>query len=215
MAHAKNIHHIFSLYGRTFPYRLMTYQVSYCIFIAATVEAYGMKLLAPEPAREAAKRLKAAIQILEDETRHTPGISRSLDTIRRRLAIWKPREAESSGTHHDLINAGIGSEATSLSTHELDNTGGEHQNALGNDGAHLNTGMSNVAIDPASVQVTHNQNSFAPLHPDSLVAENGLGFAVPRDFDLSGLVTGQGFHPDAFCWSVADLMGMDNPEAFF
>lgn len=191
----------------------MTYQVSYCVFIAATVEVYGMKLLAPETARESAKRLKAAIEILENETRHTPGISRSLDTIRRQLAIWKPRGAETPATHQDLAYPVMDSEMGSLSTRRFGSAGGEQHNATG-DGPLLNTDVSNVATDSASVQVTHNQNSGVPLNPDSLVVENGFDFANPHDFDLSGLDTGQGFHPDAFRWSVAELTGMYNPEAF-
>jgi hypothetical protein len=65
----------------------MTYQVSYCIYTAATVEALELKSvsLSPEERSSAAARLTAAVRILQNEAKHTPGSGKSLDTIRRLL----------------------------------------------------------------------------------------------------------------------------------
>ena len=87
LTHSQKIHAIHTLYARTFPHRLMTYQVSYCIYIAATVEALELKSPSNKPAREAAAaRLAAAVRILQNEASHTPGSGKSLDTIRRLLS---------------------------------------------------------------------------------------------------------------------------------
>lgn len=85
--HAKAIHAIYTLYAQTFPHRLMTYQVSYCIYTAATVEALELKsvYLLPSEQTQAASRLMAALKILQNEASHTPGSGKSLDTIRRIL----------------------------------------------------------------------------------------------------------------------------------
>lgn len=66
----------------------MTYQVSYCIYTAATVEAQELKSpsLTAEEREEAASRLTAAVTILQNEASHTPGSGKSLDTIRRLLS---------------------------------------------------------------------------------------------------------------------------------
>lgn len=65
----------------------MTYQVSYCIYTAATVEALELKSysLSPDDRSGAAARLTAAVRILQNEASHTPGSGKSLDTIRRLL----------------------------------------------------------------------------------------------------------------------------------
>ncbi|KAH7329677.1 fungal-specific transcription factor domain-containing protein [Stachybotrys elegans] len=87
LSHSKSIHEIHTLYTKTFPHRLMTYQVSYCIYTAATVEALELKSvsLSPEERSGAAARLTAAVRILQNEANHTPGSGKSLDTIRRLL----------------------------------------------------------------------------------------------------------------------------------
>lgn len=77
----------------------MTYQVSYCIYTAATVEALELKTasLSPEERSGAAARLTAAVRILQNEANHTPGSGKSLDTIRRlltegeRATVRRPR----------------------------------------------------------------------------------------------------------------------------
>ncbi|KAH7038366.1 fungal-specific transcription factor domain-containing protein, partial [Microdochium trichocladiopsis] len=87
-AHSQRIHAIHELYARSFPHRLMTYQVSYCIYTAATVDAYETRHAEPRaPGRlDAARRLGRAVRTLQDEAEHTPGSGRSLDTIRRQLS---------------------------------------------------------------------------------------------------------------------------------
>ena len=92
VAHSSAIHAIHGLYSMTLPHRLMTYQVSYCIFIAAVVEVKQLNLGVSEQHREdAAKRLASALSVLQAEASHTPGSGRSLNTIRRLLAAERPR----------------------------------------------------------------------------------------------------------------------------
>jgi hypothetical protein len=93
IAHSKQIHAIHTVYTRTFPYRLMTYQVSYCIYTAATVEALELKSasLAAGDRALVAERLLAAVMVLQKEASHTPGSGKSLDTIRRLLSEGPPQ----------------------------------------------------------------------------------------------------------------------------
>lgn len=79
----------------------MTYQVSYCIYTAATVEALELKSngLTPEERTQAAARLMAAVMILQNEASHTPGSGKSLDTIRRLLSEGPRPRANSQSQH--------------------------------------------------------------------------------------------------------------------
>lgn len=86
---SQNILAILALYERTFPYRLMTYQVSYCVFTAATAQAYIMRHADGKLAEDAARTVSSAMRILQQETKHTPGISGSLDTLRKQLMMSK------------------------------------------------------------------------------------------------------------------------------
>lgn len=70
----------------------MTYQVSYCIYTAATVEALELKSLSLTVVERSivADRLLAAVKTLQNEASHTPGSGKSLDTIRRLLSEGSP-----------------------------------------------------------------------------------------------------------------------------
>jgi hypothetical protein len=85
----------------------MTYQVSYCIYTAATAEALELKRASASlnERKEAAIRLAAAVQILQNEANHTPGSGRSVNTIRRLLIEGDRQTARSQrsrGPQQDL-----------------------------------------------------------------------------------------------------------------
>lgn len=71
----------------------MTYQVSYCIYTAATVEALELKSASLTTIERSlvAERLLAAVMTLQNEASHTPGSGKSLDTIRRLLSEGPPQ----------------------------------------------------------------------------------------------------------------------------
>lgn len=48
--------------------------VSYCVYTAATVDAYEMRMSDDEARAEATEKLSAALRVLEDEAKQTPGI---------------------------------------------------------------------------------------------------------------------------------------------
>ena len=122
LIHSQRIHAIHTLYARTFPHRLMTYQVSYCIYIAATVEALELKSPLNQGARQAAAaRLAAAVRILQNEASHTPGSGKSLDTIRRLLSAGQRtpgvpqdqnsiRNSDSTFVQHSIEDANANAE---------------------------------------------------------------------------------------------------------
>ncbi|KAF1981921.1 hypothetical protein K402DRAFT_448961 [Aulographum hederae CBS 113979] len=79
------VHSIFVLYGKTFRYELMTYLVNYCVYTAATIDAYEMRSSEQRSREEATVRLSLSLQILESGARQTPGIRRSIDIIKHQL----------------------------------------------------------------------------------------------------------------------------------
>lgn len=193
----------------------MTYQVSYCIYTAATVESEELKRASTQQEREdAATRLAAAFQILQKEASHTPGSGRSLDTIRRLLSTGPPRAAN-VGPHpgHDQVSAfGQQSHAhqanpyqlTSLDSRSIANRSeqmvlGDGQRSLTStsqpasyENGNSNSGNSHPRM-AAAINPPMYENSFLPMD----VA------AWDEDFSLVGTDTGAGFHPDAFPWGVA------------
>lgn len=211
--HSKKVHAIHSLYSQTFPHRLMTYQVSYCIYTAATVETEELKRASTKQEREdAAARLAAAFQILQKEASHTPGSGRSLDTIRRLLSTGPPRAAN-VGSHPDRNQApalGQNGYAHQASHHQWPpfngRTGGERPEQTCGRGQHAlssaiqstpynnsNTGSNNNPRLASSVNPVVDDNSFFPMDVS----------AWDDDFSFGGTDTGAGFHPDAFPWGVA------------
>ena len=212
--HSKKVHAIHSLYSRTFPHRLMTYQVSYCIYTAATVESEELKRAStPQEREDAATRLAAAFRILQQEASHTPGSGRSLDTIRRLLSTGPPRVI-SIGQHSDHNQrpaSGQDSRMQQANQQQLapsDLQNGENLTAQANgNGHHLqsstvqtssynnnnsNGGSSHLRI-ASGVNPPLYENSFLPMDVDTWDDE----------FTFGGTDTGAGFHPDAFPWGVA------------
>lgn len=87
---AQRVHDMFIVYGKTFHWRKMTYLVSYCVYTAATIQVHEMRSTDMQRRQDATKRLAVLLQILESESRQTPGIRRSIDIIKRQLRSWTP-----------------------------------------------------------------------------------------------------------------------------
>ncbi|KAH9243118.1 hypothetical protein K456DRAFT_28461 [Colletotrichum gloeosporioides 23] len=191
--HSKKIHAIHSLYSQTFPHRLMTYQVSYCIYTAATVETEELKRATTQQDREdAAARLAAAFRILQKEASHTPGSGRSLDTIRRLLSTGQPSR---NGGHENTPmprNHVQHTNQRQLRTINTENNGGGFANGTGGSMGSV-PGSYSVSADSSA---TNNNNSLFPA------ADGGVW---SDDIAYGGTDTGAGFHPDAFPWGVAGL----------
>lgn len=213
MEHSKKVHAIHSLYSQTFPHRLMTYQVSYCIYTAATVETEELKRASTQQEREdAAARLAAAFQILQKEASHTPGSGRSLDTIRRLLSTGPPR-ATNFGSHPDRNQvSAIGQNGYAYqASHQQftpfnSRTSGERPEQTYGHGQHAvssavqstpynnnNAGSNNNPRLASGVNPAVDDNSFFPMDVSTW----------NDDFSFGGTDTGAGFHPDAFPWGVA------------
>ena len=173
----------------------MTYQISYCIYTAATVEAQMLRTAANELDRtEAAARLAHAVKVLQDEAKHTPGSGRSLDTIRRLLnaggsqlsvaaesfpnAPVPARQTQRTArAEHDASEASRGTERESSST------------------------IQDIGREPPSLTL-EGASAFVGADPTSYFVPNDLNWSDP--FNLSVLDTGAGFHPDACSWGLAD-----------
>jgi hypothetical protein len=213
--HSKKVHAIHSLYSRTFPHRLMTYQVSYCIYTAATVESEELKRASTQKEREdAATRLAAAFRILQQEASHTPGSGRSLETIRRLLSTGPPRATNvgSNSDHNQPPTLGQINQGNQANQHQLENLGPRN----GGNGPEqtTDTGHRLLSTSVQSTSYNHNNNgNNSSGHPrlasgvnPSVYESSFLSMDVSAwddEFSLGGTDTGAGFHPDAFPWGVA------------
>ena len=96
---AEEIHELSLLHGKTFEYRNLLYSklaprlcmltlpvVSYCVFLAASVNAVEIYSRSAERKQSAATRLALNIHVLEHGANRAPGITKSIETIKRRLA---------------------------------------------------------------------------------------------------------------------------------
>jgi hypothetical protein len=187
VAHSKKIHAMYSLYARTFPHRLMTYQISYCIFSAATVEAQILKTATSQVEREdAAERLACAIRVLQNEAAHTPGSGRSLDTIRR------------------MLNAGLAQPLWSGDRSSSSSSGVHRQPHPAADGESDGPSRTRTHLGPEASQPSAGDISSAP--------EDISAFTIGQDCSwwdqtgYTGLDTGAGFHPDSFSWGMANVL---------
>lgn len=212
--HSKKVHAIHSLYSKTFPHRLMTYQVSYCIYTAATVETEELKRASTQQEREdAAARLAAAFRILQQEASHTPGSGRSLDTIRRLLSTGPPR-ATNIGSRAELFQApttGQNGHAHQANQHRSPSFNGRNgETPFGTNGRQQHFFPS--AAHSTSYNIPHghqNSNSHPRLATGVNPVVDETSFFQMEvtgwndDFGFGGTDTGAGFHPDAFPWGVA------------
>ncbi|KAL6407230.1 fungal specific transcription factor domain-containing protein [Ilyonectria robusta] len=199
--HSQQMYAIHGLYTRTFPHRLMTYQVSYCIFIAATIEVQELRTASTQFRRdEAATRLGAAVRVLQDEASHTPGIGRSLDTIRRllcvgqNLAVNVSENAEGYSIQRAVdrqqqAGAPAGNRESDV---QQPNQGGQE---------FRESDPSN--IPPSGPQFSHmgNVTGMGDYYP-LFTPANGLGGC--DDVGFTWTDTGAGFHPEAMSWAATD-----------
>lgn len=213
--HSKKVHAIHSLYSRTFPHRLMTYQVSYCIYTAATVETEELKRASTQQEREdAAARLAAAFQILQKEASHTPGSGRSLDTIRRLLSTG-PQRTTNVGSHLQVPGAGRNGNnhqenQNQLTTFFDGRNGGERaQGPNGRDQHLLPSTVQSASYSGSNNSHTRLSSGINPAVDDSSFFSMDVS-SWNDDFGFGGTDTGAGFHPDAFPWGSAGPM-LRNP----
>jgi hypothetical protein len=93
------LHDLFILYCRTFQCKAYTYLISYCVYTAATVDIGFIRSGSEEQRHAAALRLRGALKILEAEGRQTPGIKKSVDTIKKQIkTAATEREKAASGS---------------------------------------------------------------------------------------------------------------------
>lgn len=210
--HSKKVHAIHSLYSQTFPHRLMTYQVSYCIYTAATVETEELKRASTQQEREdAAARLAAAFRILQKEASHTPGSGRSLDTIRRLLSTGSPR-ATNVGSHPSRNQApasGQNGYADQASHHQFTpfngRTVGERPDQTYGHGQHaLSSAVQSTPYNNHNAGANNNPRLAPSANPE---VDDSSFFPMDvsawnEDFSFGGTDTGAGFHPDAFPWGA-------------
>lgn len=217
--HSKKVHAIHSLYSQTFPHRLMTYQVSYCIYTAATVETEELKRASTQQERaDAATRLAAAFRILQQEASHTPGSGRSLDTIRRLLSTGPPRATNVASHSHQT-------QPPVLSQNILSNQANQHQLATYDPSIGVNrpeerNNHEHHLLSSTGRSTSYNNNGTNGNGHPRLASGNASVYDnsfLPMDvtawddeFSLGGTDTGAGFHPDAFPWGVAGTV-LRNP----
>ncbi|KAF9760802.1 hypothetical protein IL306_004112 [Fusarium sp. DS 682] len=191
--HSKKIHAIHDLYTKSFPHRLMTYQVSYCVYTAATVDVLDMRRSEAGARIDAARRLGMAVRTLQEEAKHTPGSGRSLDTIRRQLTVWE-------------VSA------------PLDTTQQETRGGFGANSAVETQPLGFGRAEEPRTRLT----SVQPLQPSQIPLASDFGNSGPQainegasgflsryqsPFSLGMLDTGAGFHPDSFPWDMTEIFG--------
>lgn len=169
----------------------MTYQVSYCIYTAATVEAQQLRSSTEQTERDAAaSRLSDAVRVLQNEAAHTPGSGRSLDTIRRLLSAGgqphlgpTPRRSDAQiQIPHTERHA-----ETSWTSRQVN---GDEGFVLPQADAPQGTQQPTAAIHSAYVG---QDNPFIAM-------TNGAPWG--DDYKFGGTDTGAGFQPDALPWAV-------------
>lgn len=205
IAHSKNIHAIHKLYGRSFPHRVMTYQVSYCIYTAATVDALEMKRSEASARVDAAKRLALAVQILQEEAKHTPGSGRSLDTIRQQLSQWNRRPTRKTRAQYTKGHSNTSAPGQRLPQTEFGSGSRYAGSAPVTSGAQIEdrqddaTAMQHLQSPMFYQQGTTMQYPSQDTMPGLLSGFQGAG-----PFGIGVLDTGAGFHPEAFPWDMID-----------
>jgi hypothetical protein len=166
-----------------------------------------MKNSGPATASQAAQRLGTFMRALHHETKHTPGISRSLDTIRRRVASWTPRSSSheqerpsttqfpSNMAENGTNEVGTGRHAEMITAQPPERIG--NLNANSHDSANANE------------SVPQSQDFPPHTHPSSAYHYSGQDIRGSLNFG-DFLDTGSGFHPDAFPWTITDLLNVEN-----
>lgn len=163
----------------------MTYQVSYCIYTAATIEAQQLRSVTQKTERDAAaSRLSDAVRVLQNEAAHSPGSGRSLDTIRRILSA-----SEQPKLGHNQPHPNVPPHTTS--------TGWDTQ-AMSTSDSHA---MPQAGASQGPQQPTPaTRSDFAAQYSPFPVMSNGVLWG--GDYRFGGTDTGAGFQPDALPWAV-------------
>ncbi|KAI5456072.1 fungal-specific transcription factor domain-containing protein [Mariannaea sp. PMI_226] len=190
LVHLQQIYAIHRLYTRTFPHHLMTYQVSYCIFIAASTEVQELRTASSQSRRdEAATRLAAAVKVLKDEASQTPGIGRTLDTIRSLLSTGQHRTETIAETSSGNNARRVAREEELTATQaDRDQVQSSRQGIPG-------------SILPVTPQFSH-INGVPGMDDYSPLLFPGNGFGVVDELGPSWTNTGAGFHPEAMPWAA-------------
>ncbi|KAL6914911.1 hypothetical protein FSST1_012671 [Fusarium sambucinum] len=189
--HSKRIHAIHDLYTKSFPHRLMTYQVSYCVYTAATVDVLDMRRSEAGVRIDAARRLGMAVRTLQEEAEHTPGSGRSLDTIRRQLTVWEVDAPP--GTVQSDFGRGHGT-STEAEMQMSSRVQGHEQ------GGHL---MSPQPLHSSQVLIATDYGNGGPANEGA----SGFMSRYQSPFSFGMLDTGAGFHPDSFPWDMTEIFG--------
>lgn len=208
--HLRQIFAIHSLYSRTFPHRLMTYQVSYCIFIAASTEVQELSIASTKVRREeAAKRLGAAVKVLQNEAKHTPGIGRSLDTIRRLMCMGtKPG---GSSERMEGLNSSRGTNSSQMPQLSSRRDSESQVTQSGRDTQELPSG--NGHLTPVRLRFP-SENNTPNIDTFSSLINTTTGFDITDDFGSAWMDTGAGFHPEVMSWGWIENSQRTQGHAF-
>lgn len=170
----------------------MTYQVSYCIYTAATVEAQQLRSATEQTERDAAaSRLSDAVRVLQNEANHSPGSGRSLDTIRRLLSAGgQPHLSQA----HQISN---GPSQTLDVNKTMDSDWGARQ--MGGDESFV-LPHADTSQGPHQSTAAMHSEYVGQVNPFVAMA-NGVSWG--DDYRFGGTDTGAGFQPDALPWAVS------------
>jgi hypothetical protein len=91
------LHDLLILYCRTFQYKAHAYLMSYCVYTAATIDIGFIRIGNAEQRHAAALRLRAALKILGAEGEHTPGLKKSISSIKQQIKNATTEREQNSG----------------------------------------------------------------------------------------------------------------------
>lgn len=158
-----------------------------------------MKTSCVDGVTEAVTRLGDAIRVLQNEAKHTPGIARSLDTIRRQLTTWKPGTKISSD---EAMNPLL---QVRQSHHPQRTTGTETEDSQMEQNNDFDDVMNGALLrkEPQVHTSVMSQDSSSHLLENVPTSMPNMGAT------LGGVDTGAGFHPDVFPWGLTDFLDKD------
>lgn len=193
---AQTVHDMFIVYGKTFHWRKMSYLVSYCVYTAATVQVYEMRSADLHRRQDATKRLAVLLQILEGESRQTPGIRRSIDIIKRQLRSWTPNKAPEVSHSREMPH--LANEQTSSQIEHSVPPVDQTTQGLANSGAFASNTMATSGACP--IQPPTNSSNTWNTQYGSM---NGI---PGNDFGFGFVDTSAGFY---LPWSMDDASNLN------
>ena len=181
-------HDLFILYCRTFQCKAHTSIISYCVYTAATVDIGFIRVGNEDQRHTAALRLRAALKILEAEGRSTPGVKKSVETIKKQI--------KTAATERE--QAMRGSRPAAVSQHA------SFEHAF-------------TTVEPNYRHHSTGDSSTTPLQEFENYAQGGSAQYFPA-FSGMDTTQHSIIGPETTSWSnpghVQDLGGMYNPAAF-